>query len=156
MPSGRASRAPRLPGEAVADAYALAATLHRSQTDKLGAPYVHHVLRVAAAVRDEGPAYEVTAALHDAVEDTPLTLAAVRERFGDEVADAVDAMTKRPGEDYAASYLPRVAANRIARVVKAADSADNLGRIGLLTDPAVRARLRARYEAVLDALGVGP
>lgn len=137
----------------ICDAYAMAATAHRGLVDQTGSPFFHHILRVAAAVRDAGPRYEIVAALHDTVEDTDVTLEQVEARFGPEIAAAVDAMTHREGEDYFEAYLPRVLANPIARRVKFADSTDNLARVTAENSPEEwRAELRHRYERVLNLI----
>lgn len=56
-----------------------------------GEPYVVHTQEVAAIVEAAGGSPEMVAAahLHDVVEDTPVTLAEVREAFGPEVAALV-------------------------------------------------------------------
>ncbi len=66
----------------------------------------------------------VVAWLHDAVEDTIVTLKDIENDFGTPVADAVDAITSRPDQAKAVFYA-RVKANPIALTVKAADIADN-------------------------------
>src|SRR5438270_278019 len=50
------------------DAIALAVEAHRGQTDKIGQPYVLHVLRVM--FRCETEIERIVAVLHDVVEDT--------------------------------------------------------------------------------------
>ena len=50
--------------------------LHKEQTDKSGLPYVFHPWHVAESMDDEITA--TVALLHDAVEDTDLTLEDVR------------------------------------------------------------------------------
>ena len=62
--------------------------------------------------------------LHDIVEDTTMTLDTIRNLFGDEVGDAVDALTKRPGEPVD-SYMVRCNSNEIARIVKLYDAMFN-------------------------------
>lgn len=141
-----------LNGEDIADAVALAAQKHRSQTDKQGAPYIHHVLTVAARVRHLGPQFEITALLHDIVEDTDVTLDEVHSRFGDEVATAVACMTRVDGQDYFGIYLDSIAANPIARHVKYADSSDNLSKAAGLRDPEQKAWFEEKYSRVLDRL----
>ena len=47
------------------------------------------------------------AVLHDVVEDSDVGLSRIRYDFGDRVAAAVDALTKREGESYD-EYLDRV------------------------------------------------
>lgn len=116
--------------------------------DKSGQPYIGHPARVAARTRDQGDGNQVEAVawLHDVVEDTEVTLADVESAFGVEIAQAVDAMTRRPDEE-PDRYYARVADNPIALRVKRADIADNLDpeRTARL-DPATKARLAAKYE----------
>jgi GTP diphosphokinase / guanosine-3',5'-bis(diphosphate) 3'-diphosphatase len=77
-------------------AYHMAAEAHRSQTRSSGESYINHPLAVAKIVADIGLDETSIAAalLHDAVEDTEITLADVREHFGEEVAWIVDGVTK--------------------------------------------------------------
>ena len=77
---------------------------------------------------DEWPAAQATAWLHDGMEDHPdkvdrtkLEVAGIPQ----DVIEALEAITKRKGEDYIV-YLQRVKANRIARAVKIRDVIDNL------------------------------
>ncbi len=77
-------------------AYHMAAEAHRSQTRSSGESYINHPLAVAKIVADIGLDETSIAAalLHDAVEDTEITLADVEEHFGKEVAWIVDGVTK--------------------------------------------------------------
>lgn len=68
----------------------------------------------------------IVAVLHDVIEDADYTLADIEDRFDREISDAVDALTKRGGEDYLEDFIPRVKANAIARRVKIADIEDNM------------------------------
>lgn len=118
---------------------------HAGQTDKIGQPYIGHPLAVAERVQSESA--RVVALLHDVVEDTPLTLSDLTAAgFAPEVVDAVDAMTKREGEQYDA-YLARVAACPLAKEVKLADLAHNTdpARLSALDD-ATRERLKKKYD----------
>lgn len=63
--------------------------------------------------------------LHDVVEDTGCELYMVRSNFGDEVADAVDAITKRKGEARS-QYIARCKLNEMAKKVKVCDSIFNM------------------------------
>lgn len=133
----------------IAAARALAERMHRGQTDKAGLPYITHPQRVAE--RLETPEARVVGWLHDTVEDTGLTLAEVADRFGPETAAAVDAVSRREGEDWEA-YLDRVAANPVARQVKISDLIDNsnLSRIPRVTLRDVARQ--ARYNRALERL----
>ena len=118
----------------LAHAIALAAQAHETQTDKAGAPYILHPLRLMFKMSSET---EMAAAVfHDVVEDTDWTLEGLRaEGYAEDVLAAVDALTHRDGEDYE-TYLARVSANPTARKVKLADLEDNMDvrRLSVLTD----------------------
>jgi (p)ppGpp synthase/HD superfamily hydrolase len=82
--------------EVVRDAYELLVNKHAGQRQKVnGHPYVEHPVLVASDVGEAGfdPEMIAAALLHDIVEDSDTTVAEVRERFGDRVANLVDAMT---------------------------------------------------------------
>lgn len=140
----------------LADALHLAATAHADQLDKAGLPYITHILRMVetALTRGCAPDVPIVAALHDVVEDTCLTLDDLRDcGFSERVVLAVDALTKRDGEIYSAFIERCKAAGAVARCVKLLDIGDNLNprRLDRL-DPALRRRLRDKYEAARDAL----
>ena len=75
-----------------------------------------------AVVSDEE---KVVALLHDVLEDTFISEATIRNLFGDTVADAVVALTKKRGENYA-DYIRRVSNNPISKAVKLADLEHNM------------------------------
>jgi hypothetical protein len=112
----------------------IAAAAHAGQVDKAGQPYILHPLRVMLRVSSD--AERMAAVLHDVVEDTPVTLAQLTESgFPAEVVAAIEALTKRPGENRMQAAA-RAASNPIARAVKLADNAENmdLGRIANPTE----------------------
>lgn len=96
---------------------------HAGDTDKAGETYIRHPLRVMQQMDTQTEC--VVAVLHDVVEDTGYSLQDIEDRFGSTVGDAVDALTRREGEDYE-EFIERVAANPIARRVKLADIEDNM------------------------------
>ena len=115
-------------------AIGIAVEAHRGQTDRGGAPYILHPLRMMFRVQTD--AERMAAVLHDVVEDTDWTLEALRERgFPDEVVTAVDHLTRRQEESYD-EFVTRAAANPVARRVKLADLEDNMDvrRTGTLTE----------------------
>lgn len=129
----------------VEDAIAIATNAHRGQRDKSGHAYIGHPLRVMSRMRTDHE--RMTAVLHDVVEDTEVTTDDLRAAgCPDVVVEAVDAISKRPGEEHE-DYLARVAANPMALAVKRADIADNSSpeRMAELDGP-TRSRLRAKYE----------
>jgi len=105
-------------------ALAIALEAHRDQRDRNGAPYILHPLRVMGYV--EGEADQVTAILHDVVEDSDIGLDDLRRAgFGEEIVHAVDCLTRRDTESYEES-IERAAADPLARRVKLADLRDHL------------------------------
>lgn len=139
----------------VAAARALATVAHMNVTDKIGAPYIEHPKAVASAVRLEGydETHQAVAWLHDVVEDTDWTVYEIGILFGDEIANAVRAITKRPSETLD-DYYTKVLGNPIARVVKWYDVEHNSSPYRLAAlDEATRERLTAKYEHAKAVLG---
>jgi (p)ppGpp synthase/HD superfamily hydrolase len=115
---------------------------------KTGEVYISHPEHVASQVT--GDEAKAVGWLHDVVEDTSYTLDDLRAAgLSDEVVEAVEAMTHRPGETYF-DYVRRAAANPLARQVKEADLRHNLnlGRIPMPTERDLE-RIRTRYLPAL-------
>jgi predicted HD phosphohydrolase len=116
-------------------AEAIARQAHQGQ--KYGArDYVEaHVSQVAAitARLGYGDLYVAAAWLHDVLEDTDTSRHDLEDAgIPENVLAAVDALTKRDGENHT-GYLARVVGNPIAVAVKYADSAANFGSTVLLS-----------------------
>lgn len=121
----------------IAEAFAFVERLHESQTRKgSGAPYLFHLMSVAALVGENGgsEAQVIAALLHDAVEDQGgLTmLEEIRSRFGEEVASYVAACSdtfeqpKPPWRSRKEAFLEKIAvASPEAKLVCAADKLHN-------------------------------
>lgn len=146
------STEPPLPDAMLDAAIHMAVDAHRGQVDKAGAAYILHPLRVM--LRQGDTERRVAAVLHDVVEDGDVTLTAIRAIFGDAVACAVDALTRRDGESYD-DFVARCAADPIARDVKRDDIADNLD-LSRLSAPTERDYARAeKYRKALRLLDDG-
>lgn len=116
------------PKAGIEDAIAIAATVHKGQTDKAGAPYIMHPLRLM--MRMATPEAQIAAVLHDVVEDSPIddkwTIERLRRSgFSEDVLMAVDCLTERDGEEYS-EFVDRACSNPISRQVKLADIEDNM------------------------------
>lgn len=139
-------------------AKSLAISAHKDQVDKLGNPYLDHVFYVADGVKKLGQDYYVVGLLHDAIEDSGEKKASIvkdiKFYFDDKIMDALDALTKRKGEDFLHEYLPRVMKNKIAHAVKIVDSSHNLSRNKYITDKELQKRLRKKYVEGLSILGL--
>ena len=135
----------------------IALKAHAGQTDKAGAPYVLHPLRMM--LRMESETEMMAAVLHDVVEDGP---GWTFERLADEgipasVIEAVTYLTKRPEDekDYE-GFIRRAATHPVARRVKLADLTDNMD-MGRINNPTEKdfvrlAKYRSAY-ALLKSLG---
>ncbi|GAU84165.1 HD domain-containing protein [Bosea sp. BIWAKO-01] len=134
----------------------IAAKAHEGQKDKAGEPYIAHPMRIMARFLAAGQEqYAIIAALHDVVEDSDWTLDDLRrEGFSDAVVSAVDALTRRDGEEYL-PFVRRAASHPQARFVKQADLLDNLAA-ARLANVGDRDRLSRKYAAGLRALHETP
>lgn len=103
----------------------VASMAHRGQVDKMGTAYIEHPRAVASFLETETE--KTVALLHDVLEDTYLTEDDLRPVFGDEITDAVVALTRNDGEEYFA-YIQRVKQNPLAVRVKLADLKHNTDR----------------------------
>ncbi len=80
----------------ILEAYCFSEQAHRGQTRLSGEPYITHPLAVAGALaewRMDAQAI-VAALLHDVMEDTAVTKSEIADRFGKEVAELVDGLSK--------------------------------------------------------------
>lgn len=126
-----------MPTPRFAEALQLANQLHARQRRKgTGVPYIAHLMSVSALVFEDGGDEDeaIAGLLHDAVEDQggAATLAEIRRRFGDRVADIVDACSdtdvipKPPWRERKERYLGHLAtAPPEVRRVSAADKVHN-------------------------------
>ena len=132
--AGKVEEGPRLE-----ETFRFAQQAHEGQQRNDGSPYVNHPARVARILLEEWREADLpllqAALLHDAVEDTPVTLEQVRERFGAEVTELVDRLTKpepaAPDAEAKAArdvaYFARLQQGpEEAVLVKLADRVDNL------------------------------
>jgi GTP pyrophosphokinase len=87
---------PEADEELIAGAYGTAHAAHKGQVRKSGEPFVYHPLATADILAELHLDSTTIAAaiLHDVLEDTDLTKQELEARFGEEVADIVDGVTK--------------------------------------------------------------
>lgn len=127
---------------------------HAGQLDKQGNPYVLHPIRVALMAREMGldEVTQIALLLHDVVEDTEVTLEQVRFYFGDEVAEIVDAMSRRTVDGVKEQYfvfIDRLTDTKKAIKGKLLDIADNLRPERYVEG---LSGLQGRYHAARDVL----
>ena len=128
----------------------IAEKAHTGQVDKAGKPYILHPLTVMAQMEDVES--KIVAVLHDAIEDSDLTLTELSQQgFPELITEAIAAITKLDGELYD-DYLLRVMGNAIALKVKIADVSHNMD-ISRIAHPTDRDFQRLeKYQKVLKQL----
>ncbi len=110
-------------------AIAIAVEAHAGQRERTGAPYVLHPLRVMLRLATDEE--RIAGVLHDVVERSPAWTARrlSDEGFSPEIVAAVEALSRREGEEYEA-YIRRSASHDLARRVKIADLEDKIETAG--------------------------
>ncbi|MBM7809057.1 hypothetical protein JOD57_004894 [Geodermatophilus bullaregiensis] len=146
-------------GFTVPDAHLLALQAHEGQVDAQGRDYyLAHLRPIAEALRPYGAHAEMAGVLHDIVEDTRDHPDPARRHDLDRlralgvpevVVEAIDAVTRRPGELYISGSIRRAAAHPLGRLVELAENRHDLAASTELarTDPEKARSLReGRYR----------
>ncbi|MFY9228522.1 MAG: HD domain-containing protein [Candidatus Microsaccharimonas sp.] len=136
-------------------ARAIAREVHAGQVDKLGVDYFHHPEAVAKPFEEKGEWERAAAAwLHDAVEDSSITIESLRELgISPRVTEIVDLLTRK--DDVPADeYYEKIAADPDALEVKVSDMRHNTDakRMESLDEP-TRVRLLNKYIHAAEKLG---
>jgi len=156
----------------IALAFEFAYQLHQGQYRKSGDPYICHPTAVAGLLRDLGGGSAMIAAgfLHDVVEDTPVTPEEIEQRFGVEVRQLVEGVTKlskfsesfsskteRQAENFRRMFLAMAQDIRVI-VVKLADRLHNMRTLEHLPDEKRRRialETRDIFAPLANRLGIG-
>ncbi len=117
------ARNSRADGALIEHAYEVARDAHRDQVRRSGDPYIAHPVGVAMILSDLGLDDITLAAalLHDAVEDTSVTLKSLEEQFGPDVAAIVDGVTKLDRLEFDSKEAQQAATMRKMLVAMAKD-----------------------------------
>ena len=150
-------------------AFEVGAHAHQGQTRKTGEPYILHPVAVARILANMRMDYGSVAAaiLHDTIEDTTLTRKEIESRFGEEIADLVEGVTKldkmkfrtRVEADAESFRKLMLAMSRDLRVIfiKLADRMHNMRTLGSM-NPQSRRRIAREtldiYAPIADRLGM--
>ena len=99
---------PNLDREILEKAVAFIAEAHEGQYRKSGMPYTEHPYEVAKILADlkQDQSTVLAGLLHDVVEDTDHSLEEIAEKFGNDTAFMVDAVTKITAAQEASKTAP--------------------------------------------------
>ncbi len=155
--------------ERVQEAYDFAFQAHDGQRRRSGEPYITHPVAVADLLADLRLDSQtlIAAILHDVMEDTPNTKEEITARFGTEVAELVDGVSKldqiqfrsraeAQAESFRKMLLAMVRDIRVI-MVKLADRTHNMRTLGAM--PPAKRRTIARetleiYAPIANRLGM--
>jgi GTP pyrophosphokinase len=118
------ARRPRADVALISRAYRIAEQAHEGQLRKTGEPYITHPVAVATILAKIGLDETTLAAalLHDAVEDTDVTLDDIERDFGVQVAQIVDGVTKLDRVKFASKEAQQAATVRKMLIAMAKDA----------------------------------
>src|SRR5512145_1375834 len=153
----------------IRDAYEFGAEAHEGQKRLSGEPYIAHPVAVADILADlhlDAPTI-VAAILHDVIEDTPTAKDEIAERFGADVAELVDGVSKldhiqfrsraeAQAESFRKMMLAMVRDIRVI-MVKLADRTHNMRTLGSMPPEKRRAVARETldiYGPIANRLGI--
>ena len=132
--------------ELLEKALKVATKAHSGQTDKAGAAYIFHPIRVSCRCFTNEE--KIVALLHDTIEDTDVTEDyLLSEGFPRNIVDAILSVTRNEDESYD-DFIKRCRLNPIGRQVKLHDLEDNMdiSRLPQVTEKDL-ARLNKYIEA---------
>jgi GTP pyrophosphokinase len=161
---------PEFDGIAIENAAQYAKTMHEGQTRASGEPYYTHPLEVAGILADMkmDPATIITAILHDTLEDTPATYKDLSAKFGKEVADLVNGVSKltkiesqtvegKQAENFRKLVLAMSEDIRVL-LVKLADRLHNMRTLGAFDRPDKQRRIAREtldiYAPLAERIGM--
>jgi (p)ppGpp synthase/HD superfamily hydrolase len=107
----------------IRQAYQIAFEAHRFKFDLSGEAYINHPLAVCDMVKSKKA--KIVALLHDVIEDSDYTRADLERYFTEDICNAVEALTRKKGENYF-KYIESLKHNELAKTVKIADLKHNM------------------------------
>ena len=103
----------------------IAVKAHKKQTDKFGAPYILHPMRVMAMGKTDDE--RIVGILHDVVEDSKISFDDLRkDGFTDRILAALNCVTKTSEDEDYDEFVSRTMTNELAMRVKLNDLTDNM------------------------------
>ncbi len=161
---------PEFDSKAIEAATEFAKTMHEGQTRASGEPYYTHPLEVARILADMkmDTATLLTAILHDTLEDTPATYKELATKFGKEVADLVNGVSKltkiesqtvegKQAENFRKLVLAMSEDIRVL-LVKLADRLHNMRTLGAFNRPDKQRRIAREtldiYAPLAERIGM--
>lgn len=163
---------PEIDIEKLRRAYEFAKKAHQGQLRRSGEPYMIHPIRTAKILLnlrvDEDTL--IAAFLHDVPEDTNISIADIKQNFGEKISYLVDGVTKlskvyyhermeqRQIESLKKMFIHSAADLRVI-LIKLADRLDNMRSLRFIADDKKRIRIAKEtldiYVPIANLLGIG-
>lgn len=117
-------------------------------------PFIMHPLRIMANFRDNEYFLKTCAMLHNEFEDRIMSKEVLIERWGEEVFEVLDLVSRQENERYL-DFINRIvnSGNLNAILVKFFDIDDNFKRSKFNKNPKFKRLFKDRYEPALEILG---
>lgn len=139
-------------GRMLSNMIMLATYKHAGQLDKSGEPYILHPLTVMHLLYTVDEELQCIAVGHDLIEDTDLSLWELMNLgFSPRVVDAIDMLSRIPGESYE-RYKTRVKSNPDAVRVKLCDLQHNMDPSRKFALPLSLKKRYSQFHRELQAL----
>ena len=118
-------------------------------------PYMTHIYAVMKILTDEANITSdkvlTVAALHDVVEDTECTIEDVKEEFGEDIAEAVDLLTRKEGQSFD-EYAERIFTSKKFPWLGKVKIADRIHNLRTYPEVGDKEKIKYKYDETVRCI----
>ena len=118
-------------------------------------PYMTHIYAVMKILTDEANITSdkvlTVAALHDVVEDTECTIEDVKEEFGEDIAEAVDLLTRKEGQSFD-EYAERIFTSKKFPWLGKVKIADRIHNLRTYPEVGDKGKVKYKYDETVRCI----